>query len=82
MMLRKFRNQDIAVIEYEGYSEKGPLIKQQVSENAEVENVLNIPAEDPISISKLLELKMHHYSKFSFLRGATSGGPRSSTVSV
>lgn len=56
MMLKKFRNQDIAVIEYEGYSEKGPLIKQQVSENAEIENVLNIPAEDPVSISKLLEL--------------------------
>ncbi|MDH6372515.1 exonuclease SbcC [Paenibacillus sp. PastF-3] len=56
MMLKKFRNQDIAVIEYEGYSEKGPLIKQQVSENAEIENVLIIPAADPISRDKLLEL--------------------------
>ncbi|BBH24052.1 hypothetical protein Back11_53970 [Paenibacillus baekrokdamisoli] len=56
MMLKKFRNQDIAVIEYEGYSEKGPLIKQQVSKDAETENVLIIPAEDPISRSKLLEL--------------------------
>ncbi|WP_145410829.1 AAA family ATPase [Paenibacillus xylanexedens] len=56
MMLKKFRNQDIAVIEYEGYSEKGPLIKQQVSENAETDNVLIIPAEEPISRAKLLEL--------------------------
>ncbi|NMM55557.1 hypothetical protein [Paenibacillus aquistagni] len=55
-MLKKFRNQDIAVIEYEGYSEKGPLIKQQVSENAETDNVLIIPAEEPISRAKLLEL--------------------------
>ncbi|MGV6938652.1 AAA family ATPase [Paenibacillus sp. CMM36] len=56
MMLRKYRNQEIAVIEYEGYSEKGPLIKQQVNENEELENVLIIPAEEPISLSKLLEL--------------------------
>ncbi|MGZ0043065.1 ATP-binding protein [Paenibacillus ottowii] len=56
MMLKKFRNQDIAVIEYEGYSEKGPLIKQRGSKNAETENVLIIPAEDPILRSKLLEL--------------------------
>lgn len=56
MMLRKYRNQEIAVIEYEGYSEKGPLIKQQVNENEELENVLIVPAEKLVPISKLLEL--------------------------
>lgn len=33
MMLRKFRFQNVAVIEYEGYSERGPVIKGQDDDN-------------------------------------------------
>lgn len=33
MMLKKLRFQNIAVIEYEGYSEKGPSIREQEDEN-------------------------------------------------
>lgn len=57
MMLRKYRNQEIAIVEYEGYSEKGPLIKQQVNEKTgQMDNVLIMSAEEPISLSRLMEL--------------------------